>query len=261
MFQNTCKSLLSTVQPVVVVWRLKRGKVDWGIGAGMFVNRDGWFVTAGHMLGQIHKLDQAVNAQTPNKRKPKGDAVTHYAFTFARNSGPFEARVKPAIDLGIGRITGVTPPADYQFPKFRVRDVEQGELLCRAGYPFINDRRPTWTAENGFAFENLFPVPMFVNEALVSRFGTLRDDNNQAVGKLIETSSPGLRGQSGGPLADADGHICGIQVNTGHYPLGFSGRQAKTKSCMSEGPFTASLCDRRSMNSRSSIPLRRISDG
>ncbi len=39
---------------------------------------------------------------------------------------------------------------------------------------------------------------------------------------LIETSSPGLRGQSGGPLVDEDGKVCGIQSYTIHYSLKFN---------------------------------------
>ena len=61
-------------------------------------------------------------------------------------------------------------------------------------------------------------MPLFVNEALVSRFAVL-----QSGGMWIETSSPGLRGQSGGPLVDVNGNVCGIQVNTYHYPLDFQG--------------------------------------
>jgi hypothetical protein len=39
--------------------------------------------------------------------------------------------------------------------------------------------------------------------------------------RWIETSSPGLRGQSGGPIIDPQGSIWGIQSNTASYPLGF----------------------------------------
>jgi hypothetical protein len=39
--------------------------------------------------------------------------------------------------------------------------------------------------------------------------------------KLFETSSPGLRGQSGGPVFDQDGTIWGLQTDTVSYPLGF----------------------------------------
>ena len=40
--------------------------------------------------------------------------------------------------------------------------------------------------------------------------------------RFIETSSPGLRGQSGGPIFDQQGIIWGIQSRTAHHPLGFS---------------------------------------
>ena len=118
------------------------------------------------------------------------------------------------------KLEGYRPPDGYRFPRFRVREVEIGELLCRMGYPFVDGVKPEWDKQNAtFTFQNLFPVPAFVNEALVSRYAQF--DNGD---RWIETSSPGLKGQSGGPLADASGLICGIQVNTHHYPLGFSGR-------------------------------------
>ena len=37
----------------------------------------------------------------------------------------------------------------------------------------------------------------------------------------IETSTPGLKGQSGGPIFDSHGNIYGMQVITNHLPLGF----------------------------------------
>ena len=200
MFQETCKSLLLTVQPIVVAWRYKRGNVECGIGAGMFVNADGWFITAGHILDQIRKLHMAVTSSS--KRKLRNTDVTHYVFMIGKRSGGrIETRVKLGIDLGLCKVEGVQPPTNYVLPKFRVRDVEQGELLCRAGYPFIaTQQQVKWTTDKGFEFTNVFPVPMFVNEALVSRFANVQIDG-RLEGQWIETSSPGLKGQSGGPLA------------------------------------------------------------
>ena len=37
----------------------------------------------------------------------------------------------------------------------------------------------------------------------------------------VETSTPGLKGQSGGPIYDKEGRICAMQVQTAHQPLGF----------------------------------------
>jgi len=39
--------------------------------------------------------------------------------------------------------------------------------------------------------------------------------------KYIETSSPGLKGQSGGPMFDVNGVVWAIQAKTLNLPLGF----------------------------------------
>ena len=39
--------------------------------------------------------------------------------------------------------------------------------------------------------------------------------------RILETSTPGLRGQSGGPIFDTNGDIWAIQSRTQHYDLGF----------------------------------------
>ena len=215
MFQETCMALTKTMIPIVVAWRTIRGKVNCGIGAGIIINNEGWFITAGHILHQIMDLDKQVNTKKTGRNKNR---PTHYASVFGTTNATLSmGTVLGEVDLGIGKLDGYGPPQGHVFPRLRVMDVQQGELLCRAGYPFVDNIKPKWSG-NRFTFTNLFPVPMFVNEALVSRFATLKS------GMWIETSSPGLKGQSGGPLADADGLICGIQVNTHHYPLGFQGR-------------------------------------
>lgn len=214
MFKEACKRLGSTVLPILCAWRLRRGKEQWGIGAGMFVNRDGWFVTAGHILNQIQTMHLET---TKTRRREKKDDITDFMFTVGtrRVEGTFTAKVNPAIDLGIGKVDDIVPPDGYQFPRFR-GDVEIGELLCRIGFPFVAE-------EHGFELKNVFPVPMFANEAFVSRFNGFKTESGQMVGTWIETSSPGLRGQSGGPLVDPQGNVCGIQVNTKSYPLNFKG--------------------------------------
>ena len=219
MFQGACRDLLKTLMPIVVAWRTARGKVGFGIGAGMMLNEEGWFITAGHILQQIADLDVEVSSPKP-RGKRKSDRVTHYASIFGTTKAPVAlARVRGDVDIGVGKLEGYKPQDGEAFPRFRIREVEQGELLCRAGYPFVDDIRPEWSDKNGFKFSNLFPLPMFVNEAFVSRFANVGDR-----GVWIETSSPGLKGQSGGPLVDTDGLVCGTQVNTHHYPLEFEGK-------------------------------------
>lgn len=40
--------------------------------------------------------------------------------------------------------------------------------------------------------------------------------------RFLETSSPGLRGQSGGSIFDVNGTLWSIQSHTSHYDLGFN---------------------------------------
>ena len=47
------------------------------------------------------------------------------------------------------------------------------------------------------------------------------DASGKPVGQMIETSGPGLRGQSGGPIFDVHGNLWGIQSVTNHLRLGF----------------------------------------
>lgn len=67
-----------------------------------------------------------------------------------------------------------------------------------------------WTAE-GRPSSPRFPI-----DGIITRH--LLDDNGVAG---IELSTPGLRGQSGGPLFDVDGKIYGMQSMTHHLHLGF----------------------------------------
>ena len=203
--------------PIVVVVRKQNGEVAHGIGAGIIINDAGWFVTADHIIAEINVLDQQVGNYRQGHRTGQNE-VTHYAAIMGGTGAQLTGAVfNNELDIGAGKLEGYNTPSGHVFPRFRVREVEQGEILCRLGYPFVDNIRASWVPDKGFLFTNLFPVPVFVNEALVSRFAQ-QDD-----GVWIETSSPGLKGQSGGPLVDPDGCICGIQINTRHYPLGFEG--------------------------------------
>ena len=222
MFQRACANVRQTLMPVVLAWREQKGKqcrLKYSIGAGLMINEEGWFVTAGHILNLIASLDAQEKDQQPRKRSGDGYRVTHYAPIFGSAGGlGGSGHLHNEEDLAICKLENYSAPQGHVFPKFRTAEVEQGELLCRLGYPFVENIGLTWSQEKGFEFTNLFPIPLFVNEALVSRFAKLPSG-----GSWIETSSPGLRGQSGGPLIDPDGLICGIQVNTAHYRLEFEG--------------------------------------
>jgi S1-C subfamily serine protease len=64
-------------------------------------------------------------------------------------------------------------------------------------------------------------VPRFVLDGIVARFNRRFSDDGSGSAVFIETSSPGLRGPSGGPLIDVEGRLCGVQSHTAHVDLGF----------------------------------------
>lgn len=215
MFQYACAQMRSMIEPLTTVWRQSDGKTGWDLGVGMFVNPEGWFVTAAHIMQQLGDLEKKVKSNR---------GITQAGFAFGLNDyhgRKWTVHTRTPSDLAIGRIEGIAPLAGHTFPKFRSDRVDQGELLCRMGYPFVSASTPTWSPDKGFRMQNLLPAPTFVNEALVSRFVTVEGDNAHDLDIWIETSSPGLKGQSGGPLADIHGRICGMQVNTQPYALRF----------------------------------------
>jgi hypothetical protein len=95
--------------------------------------------------------------------------------------------------------------------------------LCRLGYPFYQASATFDEETNQFNLPpDALPVPRFPSEGMLTRLlvGDLAT-TPPVQPKFIETSSAGLRGQSGGPIFDVDGHIWGIQSRTAHLPLGF----------------------------------------
>src|SRR5205814_832408 len=84
-----------------------------------------------------------------------------------------------------------------------------------------------WRADTG-KFDlppETLPAPMFPIEGILTRFVQFVPNAASPPPfplRMFETSSPGLRGQSGGPVFDQKGRIWGIQSRTVHYPLGFS---------------------------------------
>jgi hypothetical protein len=69
--------------------------------------------------------------------------------------------------------------------------------------------------------------PTFPIEGMLTRHVM---DGTKMVG--VELSTPGLRGQSGGPLFDTEGVVYGMQFSTNHFHLGFD---MKGKEIISDG--------------------------
>ncbi len=251
MFREAYAKARHYTKPVVGVARTVDGKCTSGIASFVVINREGWILTAYHTLKTLTAIreiqlktqsyfeslasmraDAALNPKEAQAKiralglPPAPKDVQHCAVWWGSN----EAKLVDAggiedIDLGIGRLEPFDPASVAVYPviKNTSKYYEPGVSLCKLGYPFY-DVPITWdSAANSFASAGSVAFPLFPIEGILTRF--VRDPNlagrQPYILAQLETSSPGLRGQSGGPIFDTLGRLWGIQTLTAHLPLGF----------------------------------------
>lgn len=254
MFKDACSDLSKWMFPVIVAARSSNGSVDAFNGTGILVNEDGWLLTAGHLVKmyvemrdsksqhqarqkELEAKEEDINSKSTYSPKRKKQLITNLhkrepvritqtCFVFMDPKVKVSrALINPAVDLGAFKLDGFAVPDFYSRPVFREEEAQLGECLCRVGYPF-NEVKATWNSKTDkFDLQNPYPMPMFANDAMVSQKLNLvtPDDGNQPYPlHQYLTSTTGIKGQSGGPLVDPNGKICGIQVQTRSFPLGFT---------------------------------------
>ena len=246
MFADAYEIASNFTVPVVVSIRFHTGEVECSVGSAIIVNRDGWVVTAAHML-QTHELhlrhqaeiaayDREVDAIRRGPGNPPGKEkriralaggsrwIRNYSMWFGRDEWSIPTfHVLGTADLATGQIANFDPATVQGYPTFRdPTTIRNASSVCRLGFPF---HEITATFDEATGAFNLgpgsLPIPRFPNEGIITRFLDSGTEDGIEV-KLIETSTAGLRGQSGGPIFDIDGAVCGMQSRTAHLPLGFS---------------------------------------
>ncbi len=133
-----------------------------------------------------------------------------------------EVTLHPHLDLAIIKFKNANkrqygPPAIFTPEGYAVK---QGKYLCRLGYPFpefTNFRYNANIDDIEWTNEGQSQTPSFPIDGIVTRH--LYNETLKIWG--IEMSTPGLRGQSGGPLFDTNGVVYGMQSMTRHLHLGF----------------------------------------
>jgi Trypsin-like peptidase domain len=248
VFSSALQKVDKYTRPVIISKRLASGRVACGCGSFIVLNRDGWILTAGHVVGdlatyQVHqkeiseyKANEArirADPSLPEKRKRKLVArlprnpewITHISFFWgAAGLTVGEFKVNAVSDLAVGKLDPFDATSISVYPTFKnpSAGLFPGTSLCRLGFPFQDVTATFDEASNRFVLaEGVLPVAFFPNDGIHTRVVFLRAQNGQQA-KFIETSSPGLLGQSGGPIFDAEGHIWAVQSRTQHLRLGFS---------------------------------------
>ena len=268
MFEKAIEKTLEFTRPLHTIARTYGGLVIPGTATLFFVNGNGVAVTCKHVVNLIPSADNL--NQTYAKFKEEKNKLVNDA-KFKRNLNGLELKYKynhettvqlkikfmncfdkieqivyhvhPTLDLAIVEFKGFTKTMYTSHAAF-IRDsknIKQGKYLCRTGFPFpeFNNFKHDplkddieWT-DGGITASPSFPI-----DGIVTRF--VGDTSGKISG--IEMSTPGLRGQSGGPLFDVNGTVYGMQFATNHLHLGFDNKDTEIindgkKSKVSNYPF------------------------
>jgi len=234
--------------PVIVSRRLVGGEIESGIAAFVVLNSDGWIATAAHVLepmrvhpDHLQRIEAYERELAAIDAGPGNDAgkakrkralahdpawIRNYSMWWGRDDvRAVDIATVEAADLTVARLEPFDEAAwGDTYPAFMTdSELLCGTSLCRLGFPFHQVATTFDESVGGFALAGgTLPVPRFPNEGILSRFFMVDGDVGGTKIRFIETSSPGLRGQSGGPVFDVRGQIWGIQSHTRHYDLGFN---------------------------------------
>lgn len=265
MFSKAYKIASAYCQPVVISFRCFDGAVDNAIGAFTLINKEGWIITAEHIIkpllikkehekeiaeyeSKIREIEDNKNVKINQKNKKikrlkkNNKWITNISLWWGRDELRIaEVKALPEADFVAVRLE---PTKWFEtaetFPVIKnPKDLYHGTSLCKLGFPFFKIDVSFNKDKNSFIFApGSLPIPRFPIEGIFTRnllAGKSRDGKYDI--KFIETSSPGLKGQSGGPIFDVEGIVWGIQSRTQHLTLGFSPKIKKGSKEIEENQF------------------------
>jgi len=250
--------------PVIISTKRYNGKVDCGLGAFMTINDEGWIITTAHIFDsffhyrqhteQIRKyremvdeinsdpvLDQRQRKKKINHLKQYPGWILSHSFWWNKDGVRItDVKILGEGDLAVGRLEPFDKDRFPSYPVFkRPEKMKIAQSLCKLGYPFHKVKAVYDEQNKRFVIDPAtFPIPLFPIEGIHTRkltLGKSKDGKYDLL--LLETSTPGLRGQSGGPIFDSDGYVWAMQSRTGHHPLGFSPKITKNGKEIEENQF------------------------
>jgi hypothetical protein len=251
--------------PVIISMRFYDRSVECTGGAFVVLNDEGWIITAAHiwesfLAFQKHtrelkaykqqleaiEQDQRLTTKQRNKKlrqiKPNSRWITNHSFWWGWDGVTIkDVKALPPGDILIGRLEPFdqTMVRTYPIIKDPSKGLNIGTSLCKLGYPFHRLEASFDETKDMFVLApGVVPLPLFPIEGIYTRnaiSGRSKDKKYEI--KFLETSSPGLRGQSGGPIFDTNGTVWAIQSRTHHFPLGFSPRVKKNGKEVEENQF------------------------
>ncbi len=248
MFADAINLVGNYTRPILMISReYKSQNAIPGSATLFFVNDEACAVTCKHVAEIIIEAEKSVEryesfkkersniASNPNYKNELKKLEKRYGFhsgvTVEMKSNflncvdsfsTINCILHPEYDLAIIKFIGYKT-LQYHGHAVFAKDgdrIQPGDFLCRLGYPF-----PEYT---GFRYDSVndticwdlagnlntprFPIEGMLTRHVIGQYGEIMG---------YEISTPGLLGQSGGPLFTANGIVFGIQFQTKHLHLGF----------------------------------------
>jgi len=217
-----------------------------GAASLFFVNAEGWALTCRHVAEQLIGADQVATQYkafkadrnalgAKHRRQAERELQRKYGLDQTKPvqianrfmncvEGPLNltAKLHATLDVALLKFDGFTKLGPSAFPVFAKNgaDLKQGRFLCRLGFPFPEFKNFSYDAATdsiGWTQQGQDHTPQFPIEGMVTRH--LLAPGGGVAG--FELSTPGLRGQSGGPAFDTEGRVWGMQARTAHLDLDF----------------------------------------
>jgi hypothetical protein len=231
MFSRAYEIASQFTLPVITSLRYFDGTVDCLLASLTVLNTEGWALTAAHIFDpffayQQHQQELQEFYQGGQTGAPNPAWITHCSYWWGEDGvRDSEFRLLPEGDLAVVRLEPFYPDAISHYPLIKnPASMRAATSLCKLGFPFHQISASFDERTDNFQLApDALPVPRFPIEGIFTRvIGQGWSGDGRYEIKFIETSTPGLRGQSGGPVFDVDGAVWGIQSQTCHLPLGFS---------------------------------------
>lgn len=246
MFASACRKASRFTRPMIIRRRFFDRSVQCSCAAFVVLNEEGWVVTAAHLWNaffqyredtgkiaaherQVREIreDPALNYEQKHERIERLSTdprwITHISYWWGKDGVQAkEIRLLSDGDLILARLEPFEPPEDAAYPVIKDPSrMEIGTSLCKLGYPFtrieatFDEGTQTFKFARGTEHPVRFPVEGIYTRDLPA--GKSRDGRYDI--KFLETSSPGILGQSGGPIFDTHSALWGVQSRTDMYPL------------------------------------------
>jgi hypothetical protein len=123
-------------------------------------------------------------------------------------------------------------------------ELSQGTSLCKLGFPFHEFKAQFDSASSQFIISDPVTFVRYPLDGILTRYINFEAPDKSRTAKFVEMSSPGLRGQSGGPWFDVNGVVWGLQSRTQHLALGFSPQVEVNAKKVRRAPISKCRCCR-----------------